>query len=124
MSKFLFNVHRSRLAAVHGHADLPLQVGLQEVLEGVVVLVEPRLADGHDEVEEGLQAGSRTRGILLDPQDVVTLRAATRDFDALTSAHASAGNYFFVLIKVKSKAGDLSFKFYRLPKNLTKSAKN
>ena len=30
---------------------------LEQVLEGVVVLVQPRIPDGHNEVKEGLESG-------------------------------------------------------------------
>ena len=81
--------HRSGLAAVNCHADFPLQISFEEILEGVVVLVKPRLPDGHDEVEEGLEAGPRSRRIFLDPQNVVTLGSPTRDFGTLASSHCT-----------------------------------
>ena len=35
---------------------------LEQVLEGVVVLVQPRVPDGHNEVKEGLESGLLVRG--------------------------------------------------------------
>lgn len=78
------------LAAVDGHGDLLLDVGLEQVLEGVVVLVQPRLPDGHDEVEEGLEAGPRAGRVVLDAEDVVALRPAAGDLDALTGSHGDS----------------------------------
>ena len=81
--------YRSGLAAVNCHTDFSLQVGFEEIFEGVVVLVQPRLPDGHDEVEEGFESGSRSRRILLNPQNVVTLSSSTRDFGTLASSHCT-----------------------------------
>ena len=60
-----FHSYGLRLAAVDGHGDLLLDVGLEEVLEGVVVQVQPGLPDGNDEVEESLQARAGAGGVLL-----------------------------------------------------------
>lgn len=53
-------------AAVHGHRNRLLHVGLKQLLERVIVPIEPGRADGHDKVKEGLQAGPGTRRIVLD----------------------------------------------------------
>ena len=54
---------------------------LQQVLEGVVVLVEPRVPDGHDEVEEGLEPRVLAGRALLHPQDVVAVRPSDRSYN-------------------------------------------
>ena len=54
---------------------------LQQVLEGVVVLVEPRVPDGHDEVEEGLEPRVLAGRALLHPQDVVAVRPSNRSYN-------------------------------------------
>ncbi len=61
--------YRPGFAAVHRHADLLLHVDLEQILERVVVLVQPGLADRYDEVEEGLQAGFLSRRIVLNSED-------------------------------------------------------
>lgn len=40
--------------AENGHCDLLLIVGLEQLLQGVVVLVKASVSDGHDEIEERL----------------------------------------------------------------------
>ena len=45
------------------------EIYLQQVLQRVVVLVEPRVPDGHDEVEEGLQPRLLAGTALLNPED-------------------------------------------------------
>ena len=58
-------LERGRLAAVDEQLDGLLDVGAQYELERVVVLVEARAVYGHDEVEKGLEAGSRARRVVL-----------------------------------------------------------
>ncbi len=76
-----------RLTAVNRHRDLLFDVDLEEVFERVVVLVESRLSDRHDEVEEGFESGARTRRVFLHPEDVIAVGAAARNLHALSGAH-------------------------------------
>jgi len=57
--------HRPRLRAVDRHRNFLLEIDLQQILQCVVVLIQPSLPDGHDEVEKGFEAGAGPRRIFL-----------------------------------------------------------
>lgn len=61
----LHGAHCLHFAAVHGHVDFAFGIRLEQLLQRVVVLIESRIPDGHDEIEERLQAGPLTRRIVL-----------------------------------------------------------
>ena len=56
---------------------------LQQVLQRVVVLVEPRVPDGHDEVEEGLQPRLLAGTALLNPEDGAVITLCFNNFTLL-----------------------------------------
>lgn len=53
-------------AAVHRHIDLLVHVRLQQLLQRVIVPVQSGVPNGHDKVEERLQASTGSRGVVLD----------------------------------------------------------
>ena len=56
---------------------------LQQVLQRVVVLVEPRVPDCHDEVKEGLQPRLLAGTALLNPEDGAVITLCFNNFTLL-----------------------------------------
>ena len=118
--------HRSSLAAVNCHANLSLQISFEEVLEGVIVLVQPRLPDGNDEVEEGLESGPWTGWIFLDAEHMIALGTSAGYLGTLTSAHDQEWTALksCFLRSAKSAKKSRYNKFYDHKSIFTNSAKN
>jgi len=75
------------LAGIDSHCDLLLNISLQQMLEGVIILVKPGVPNGHHEIEECLQASFLSRGCFLDSEHMIALGTSPRNFHTLASSH-------------------------------------
>lgn len=57
--------HRLCFAAVHRHFDRLVRVAFEQLFQRVIVLVQPNVIDGNDEIEKCLQPGQLTWRIVL-----------------------------------------------------------
>lgn len=53
-------------AGIHCHLNLLVHVGLEELLQCVIVLVQPCRANGYDKIKESLETSTGPGGIVLD----------------------------------------------------------